>query len=119
SGTAFMLVQVSGGASLGTTIANSMDLNAGSLGSMTSNIAKAIVGADVSVTKSQSVSVANLGDPVTYTVNWNVTGETLNVLDTYNYDSPGPVVTGYDGTSYTASPGQGSTTVGTWNVYYD
>ena len=119
SGSVYMLVQVNGGTASGTLIQNAVTLNSGA-NTATSNTATAIVGPDLVILKTQSAATANPGDPVTYTINWNVIGETLNVFDSYDYDSAGTTnITGFDGTSYNASPGLGSATLGTWTVTND
>ncbi|HJT23053.1 MAG TPA: hypothetical protein VJ873_00640, partial [bacterium] len=78
-----------------------------------SNTATSTVGGGGQIIKSESISTATAGQVVTYSLQWNVSGESLQLFDSYDNNTAGTAnssITGFDGTGYTAS-GAGFTIV--------
>jgi len=115
-GSVYMLVKVNTGLTAGTLIQSACTLTSGA-SIINGNTSTSTVGANFTLAKTESQTTANPGDSVTYTLNWNLAGESLSTFDTYNYDAAGTTnVTGYDSTPYNAYVWQGSASLGTWTI---
>ena len=118
-GEVWFLTQVNSGVPAGTVITNSSTASAASAGTVNSNTAQVNVGVGgFSLLKSQSSASPPGGGTVTYTLNYQVNGESLQSSDSFQGDTAGTSnnsIQGYDGTLYTfTSPaGQGGFSVQT------
>jgi hypothetical protein len=118
SGEVWFLTKVNAGVPLGTVITNSATAASGAAGTVNSNQAQVNIGAGgFSLLKSQSANVLNTGNIVTYTINYQVSGESLQDDDTLDNNPVGTSnasILGYDGSTayvYTNSGGTGGFTV--------
>ncbi|HEY5039985.1 MAG TPA: hypothetical protein VIJ93_13025, partial [bacterium] len=105
-GQVWMLVRVNAGTPSGTNISNTAIGNSTEVGTQNSNTATSTVGGGGQILKSESTTSATAGQVVTYTLDWNVDGVSLQFYDSYDNNAVGTAnssIVGFDGTGYTAS----------------
>jgi hypothetical protein len=118
SGEVWFLTKVNAGVPVGTVINNSATATSGTAGTVNSNQAQVNIGSGgFSLLKSESAAVLNTSNVVTYTLSYQVSGESLQDDDTLDNNSIGTSnasILGYDGTTayvYTNTGGMGGFTV--------
>lgn len=119
SGEAWFLTKVNSGVSAGTVLTNTAAASSSTAGTVDSNQAQVNIGVGgFTLLKSQSAASLANGATQTYTLNYQVSGESLQQCDTYANNAVNTAnnsILGYDGTSYinTNTGGQGAFTVQT------
>src|SRR5581483_267075 len=117
SGEAWFLTKVNAGVAAGTVLTNTASAGSASTGTVNSNQAQVNIGVGgFTLMKSQSSASLNSGNTVTYTLNYQVSGESLQQDDTYDNNPVGTsnaAILGYDGTpaTYTNTGGTGGFTI--------
>lgn len=117
TGEVWMLVRVDSPLAAGTTIQNTASASSNEVGTQNSNVSTATVGAGFQIVKSESAASLNPGQTESYTLNYSISGSSLQDFDSYDYDTPGTGytnITGFDGTTY--GPPVSSGNAGTWQV---
>ena len=119
SGEVWFLTKVNGGTPAGTVITNAAQAGSANAGPVVSNVAQVNVGVGgFTLFKSVSNAAPSMGGTVTYALNYQVSGESLQSSDSFQNETAGTSnnsIQGYDGTGYTfTSPsGQGGFSVQT------
>ena len=126
AGVAWALVSVNTGTLNGSIIPNSATLYSAGCGSSSSPTTNVTVQTpQISPLKSESASSLSDGSTVTYTLDWNATGQNLQIYDSYDNITAGNNTTGsavpwgFDGTNYTVVPAGSPAANGTWTVGTD
>lgn len=108
SGEVWFLTRVNSGVASGTVITNTASGSSATAGTVTSNVAQVDIGSGgFTLLKSQSASALNNGNTVTYTLNYEVSGMSLQVFDSYDNIGTGSTASlgcanawGFDSTNY-------------------
>ena len=106
-GQVWMLLRVGGTVATGDQIFNTAKAHSSNLSQQSSNAVASTVGGGFNLLKSQSSGTVTAGTQVTYTLNFDVSGESLRVFDYYDNG-----LIGFDGTPYNILPESGEN--GTW-----
>ena len=117
SGEVWMLVKVDSPLASGTTILNTATGTSTEVGTQSSNQVTATVGAGFQINKSESAASLNPGQTESYTLQYSISGSSLQDFDSYDYDTAATGytnITGFDGTAY--GPPVSSGNAGTWQV---
>lgn len=118
-GTAWVLASVNSGTAAGTTIINTASASTNEQGSVASNsVTLTVQNPQLAIMKSESAPSLAAGSSVTYTLNWEVTGDNLQLYDSYDNDPVGTSngsIKGFDNTLYTQYAAQ-SGDLGSWSV---
>ncbi len=105
SGAVWFLTKVNSGVASGTIITNTATATSSTAGTVTSNEAQVNIGVGgFTLLKSESETSLSSGQTVTYTLSYQVSGESLQVDDNYDNQTTGTSngsIQGYDGTGYT------------------
>jgi hypothetical protein len=112
NGEVWFVCRVDPGTPVGTVISHIGTGSSDEVGTRSTNLSSVTVGGGLALAKSQSASVVNDGETVTYSLAWDVLGETFMMYDHYNM-AGGISDAGFDGTPYFIVPNAGVS--GTWN----
>ncbi|HVZ79379.1 MAG TPA: hypothetical protein VHE12_01110 [bacterium] len=120
TGEVWFLTQVNAGTPAGTVISNTASASSASAGTVPSNTAQVNVGVGgFTLLKSENAATLNNGNTVTYTLNYQVSGESLQDCDTFANNTVGTAngsILGFDGTGYTYTNTGG---IGGFTVQHD
>ncbi len=112
NGEVWFVCRVNPGTPIGTVISHQALGSSDEVGSVSTNVSSVTVGGGLALAKSQSSTSVYDGETVTYSLAWDVLGETFMLND--HYDMAGGIFdAGFDGTPYTIVPNGGVS--GTWN----
>ncbi len=108
TGTVWFLTRVNSGVTSGTVITNTASAASASVGTVTSNQAQVDIGSGgFTLLKSESATSLASGNTITYTLNYEVSGMSLQVYDSYDNVSSGAAAAlgcsnawGFDSTDY-------------------
>ncbi len=105
TGEVWFLTKVNPGTPAGTVLSNTASASSGTAGTVNSNTAQVNIGVGgFTLMKSESAASLNNGNTVTYTLSYQVSGESLQDCDTYGNNNVGTAngaIKGFDGTGYT------------------
>ena len=120
TGEVWFLTKVNAGTPAGTVITNTASAASASAGSVNSNPAQVNIGVGgFTLLKSESAATLNNGNTVTYTLNYQISGESLQDCDTFAnnpVNTANGSIIGFDGTGYTYTNTGG---IGGFTVQHD